>query len=81
MINFCFSPSARYLQNEWEKSRVLGREFVVFMHIVPITTVPAGRMMIDAEYVKQSRFSVFFSSNLSVASPKRIKIIIYDLLS
>ena len=65
MINFCFSPSARYLQNEREKSRVLGREFVVFMHIVPITAVPAGRMMIDAEYVKQSRFKSAYLSGVS----------------
>eukprot|EP00116_Pleurobrachia_bachei_P005199 sb/3465461/ len=59
VVNFCFSPSARNLQTDWERSRVLGREFVVFMHIVPITTVPAGRMMIDAEYVKQNNLTAF----------------------
>ena len=54
VINFCFAPSSVYLQTEWERNRLTNKEFVLFMHIVPITTVPAGRMLIDSEYIKQS---------------------------
>ena len=56
VINFCFAPSSQFLQSEWERNKLMNKEFVLFMHIVPITTVPSGKMLIDAQYIKQSKF-------------------------
>ena len=56
VINFCFAPSSQFLQSEWERNKLMNKEFVLFMHIVPITTVPSGKMLIDAQYIKQSKY-------------------------
>ena len=60
VINFCFAPSSQFLQSEWERTRLMNKEFVLFMHIVPITTVPSGKMLIDAQYIKQSEISCYY---------------------
>ena len=38
----------------------MNKEFVLFMHIVPITNVPSGKMLIDAQYIKQSEISCYY---------------------
>ncbi|KAL5265854.1 hypothetical protein ACHWQZ_G006507 [Mnemiopsis leidyi] len=57
VINFCFAPSSQFLQSEWERNKLMNKEFVLFMHIVPITTVPSGKMLIDAQYIKQNKLT------------------------
>ena len=53
VINFCFNPNLSYL-DELDVNKIVNKEFVLFMHIVPITTVPSGKLFVDAEFIKQS---------------------------